>query len=220
MRVTDPYGRAYNYDGEEILIEATLSEQQHRGCYEAVGIPAPPYDPDRAGISIEPANGRDAERLRSYLREQRLQHHSELMVTYDPDTPRAREIDELLVRIDSAPAFPGELENRARELRAEVGAPPVTRVRATVEALYDIFGAERTGGYIEASQRREAYARELIERAEQGALDEDELDEAVHDSCARNASHINNDGRDAQIRHLLANNSTTIASRMIEEAAR
>jgi len=214
MRVTDPYGQAYNYDGEEILIEATLSEAQHRGCYEAVGIPAPPYDPDRKEFSIEPANGRDAERLRRYLREQRLRHHSELMVTYDPDAPSAREIDSLLARLAAAPVFPGELEEFAHRYTPDAG------VRAAVEALYQCAGAERTGGYIEAAQRREAETRELISLAEGLALAEDALDEAVINTETDEPSSINSEGRDAQIRHLVLAQGADGARRLIEEAAR
>ncbi len=214
MRVTDPYGHAYNYDGEEVLIEASLREEQHRGCYEAVGIPAPPYDPDRGEISIEPANRRGAERLRRYLREQRLRHHSELMVTYDPDTPSAREIDSLLAGLGQAPVFPGELEEFAHRYT------PDAAVRAAVEALYECAGAERTGGYIQAAQRREAQARELISRAAQLPLAEDALDEPVIDTETDEPASINSEGRDAQIRHLLVAHGPDRARRLIEEAAR
>ena len=62
MHVTDPYGHAYAYDGEEIIIETRLTPEQHDGCYDAVGIPAPPYDPAQAHLSIEPAGGAEAQR--------------------------------------------------------------------------------------------------------------------------------------------------------------
>jgi hypothetical protein len=213
MSVTDPYGRIYAYAGEEIIIENRLTEQQHAGCYEAVGIPVPPYDPDREYVSIEPSSGGDAERLRRYLREQRLEHHSELRVTYEPDSPRAGEIDGLIARLAEAPVFPGELEERAHT------GPADTSVEVAVEVLYERVGPHQASRQIEAAQHHEAEARELIALAEQLALDEDALDEAVLNSDTDEPSAINSDGRGAQIRHLFLVEGAAATRRLIEQAA-
>jgi hypothetical protein len=214
MNVTDPYGRTYTYAGEEILIIVALSETQHQGCYEAAGIPVPDYVPGQEYVTVEPATPGDADRLRRFLREHRIERRSELAVTYEPDSEAARELTQLLEQLRSAPAFPGALESAARLAPHNAGAP------AAVEALYDSVGADQARAAIEDAQRRERDARELIALAEQLGLDEDALDEAVHDSRPDDASQINNEGREAQIRHLVATNSAGVVRQLIEQAAR
>jgi hypothetical protein len=213
MHVTDPYGRAYAYDGEEIIIEARLTAEQHAGCYEAVGIPTPAYDPDQEYVSIEPPDGNYAERLRRYLREQRIEHQSELTVTHKPDSRAVREIARLLELLGSAPVFPGALETAARL------APHTAGDAEAVEALYDSVGAEHTRAHIEDAHVREAGVGELVALAQRLDLDEDALDEAIHDSISAEASQINNQGREAQIRHLISTNDVEGARGLIEGAA-
>lgn len=213
MHVTEPYGRAYAYDGEEIIIETRLTPEQHVGCYDAVGIPAPPYDPAQEHFSIEPARGAEAEQLRSYLREHAIEHHSELTVTYKPDSPAGQDIARLLELLGNAPVFPGALQNAARL------APDTASDAEAVEALCGGTGVEQTRAYIEDAHVREAGVGELVELAENLDLEEDALDEAIHDSISAEASQINNQGQEAQIRHLISTNDVEVARGLIEEAA-
>lgn len=213
MHVTDPYGHAYAYDGEEIIIETRLTPEQHAGCYDAVGIPAPPYDPAQAHLSIEPAGGAEAQQLRRYLREHAIEHHSELTVTYKPDNPAVGDIARLLELMGSAPVFPGALQNAAQL------APDTPSDAEAVEALYGSVGAEQTRAYIEDAHAREAGVGELLALAESLDVDEDALDEAIHDSISAEASHINNQGQEMQIRHLITTNDVEVARGLIEEAA-
>jgi hypothetical protein len=214
MHVTDPYGRPYAYDGEEIIIETRLTAEQHAGCYDAVGIPVPLYDPDQQSVSIEPPDPGHAERLRRYLREERIEHQCELSVTHKPDSPAMREIARLLELLRSAPGLPGALETAARL------SPDTASAAEAVEALYGSVGADQTAAHIEDAQDREAGARELVALAERLDLDEDALDEAVHDSISAEASQINNGGWEAQIRHLISTNGVEVARALIEEAAK
>jgi hypothetical protein len=211
MHVTDPYGRPYAYDGEEIIVETPLTAEQHAGCYEAVGITAPTYEPDQQYVSIEPPDGNYAERLRRYLREQRIEHQSELTVTYKPDSPPARELIELFELLRSAPVLPGALALAAR-------APHTDSDVEVVEALHGSVGADQARAHIEDAQRLEADVRELIALADRLELDEYALDEAVHDSQSGDASQINNEGHEAQIRHLVATNNIVVARQLIEQA--
>jgi 2-hydroxychromene-2-carboxylate isomerase len=213
MQVTDPFGRVYRYAGEKVRIIVALSDTQHRGCYEAAGIPAPDYLPGQEYVTVETAAPGDADRLRRFLREHGIEHRSELAVTYQPDSEAARELTQLLEQLRSAPAFPGALESAARLLPHNAGGP------AAVEALFDSVGAGQAQAAIADAQRRESDARELIALAEQLGLDDAALDEAVHDSRPGDASQINNEGREAQIRHLVQTNSTALARELIRQAA-
>jgi hypothetical protein len=219
MTVTDPYGRAYAYDGEEITIETPLTREQHEGCYDAVGIPAPRYEPDKKHTSIEPAMPGDAERLRRWLADHGIAHRSELTLTFDPDSEAARELAQLIEHLERVPVFPGELEDHARAAITAASAPRSATPCVAVATLLRSFPAEVVHAHIEAAQARETDAQRLIALASERGLRDDALDEAVHDCGVGDASQINNEGRDAQIRHLLAHNSAGVTRRLIEQAA-
>lgn len=213
MFLQPPYTPGYSYQGETVTVESALTAQQHAGCFAAAGLPAPAHDPDQQWLDIEPPHPGCAEALRRYLREQGVEHHSEIALSYDPHDEHVREYRTLLAVARQDPIPPGRLAQDAAEL--------VARHLGDAAAVALLLAHQRPGevrSRIQNAQAAERLARELAALATGRRVEEGVLDDAVHDSYAAAASAINNEGLPAQVRCLVECGLDAAARELIEEA--
>jgi hypothetical protein len=154
VHVTDPYGHGYHYDAEQITILSPLTNTQRATCHEMVGLPLPPRTTSIRELTLVPGDAEQAERLRRYLRVEKLRHYATLTVSHEPDAAPPGELIELFAYARRSKALDAALQEAARTLLCIPPESLYEGPRAAIETLYRRLGAADTRARIEAAERR------------------------------------------------------------------
>ncbi len=85
MTTTVVSNPGYRYAGETIQITQKITKTQFRYIERVLGMPVARFKPWAELFVFEPSGPREAECLRSYLRDQSIAHTTERLETWEPE---------------------------------------------------------------------------------------------------------------------------------------